>query len=141
MVGILSVGVYLAVALALIRPLGMLGLVLADSAKHFSHALTMLFLTRRRIGSLADLRLGQTAGKALLAAGAMAALAALALSAIAGVLDTSGLAEKLIIVVVPAGLSVVVYLGLLSLLRVDEIALFRTLIRQRLQGRGTKPKG
>jgi hypothetical protein len=119
----------------------MLGLVLADSAKHFSHALTMLFLTRRRIGSLADLRLGQTAGKALLAAGAMAALAALALFAIAGIFDTSGLVGKLIVVVVPAGLSVMVYLGLLSLLRVDEMALFRTLIRQRLQGKRAKPAG
>jgi hypothetical protein len=49
------------------------------------------------------------------------------------------LVGKLIVVVVPAGLSVVVYLGLLSLLRVDEITLFRTLIRQRLQGKGAKP--
>jgi putative peptidoglycan lipid II flippase len=138
-VGILSVGVYLAVALVLIRPLGMLGLVLADSAKHFSHALTMLLLTRRRIGSLADLRLGQTAVKALLAAGAMATLAALALSAIAGAVDTSGLVGRLIAVVVPAGLGALLYLGLLSLLRVDELALFRTLIRQRLQGKGTHP--
>jgi putative peptidoglycan lipid II flippase len=141
LVGILSVGVYLAVALALIHPLGMLGLVLADSAKHFSHALTMLFLTQRRIGRLTDLRLGQTVGKALLAAGAMAAGAALALSAIGGVLDTSGLVGKLIVVVVPAGLSVVAYLGLLSLLRVDEITLFRTLIRQRFQGKRTKTAG
>jgi len=37
LVGILSVGVYLAVALTLIQPLGMLGLVLADSTKHLSH--------------------------------------------------------------------------------------------------------
>ena len=81
LVGVLSVGVYLAVALLLIRPLGMLGLVLADSAKHFSHAVTMLVLTRRRIGNLADLGLGQTAGKALLAALVMAALMFLALNA------------------------------------------------------------
>jgi len=101
----------------------------------------MLFLTQRRIGRLTDLRLGQTVGKALLAAGAMAAGAALALSAMVRVLDTSGLVGKLTVVVVPAGLSVVVYLGLLSLLRVDEITLFRTLIRQRFQGKRTKTAG
>ncbi|HSJ53778.1 MAG TPA: murein biosynthesis integral membrane protein MurJ, partial [Anaerolineae bacterium] len=49
LVGVLSVAVYLAVALSLLEPLGMLGLVLADSAKHFSHAVTMLILTRRRV--------------------------------------------------------------------------------------------
>ncbi|NIV31344.1 MAG: oligosaccharide flippase family protein, partial [Anaerolineae bacterium] len=58
LVGILSVGVYLVLALVLIKPLGMLGLVLADSAKHFSHAITMLILTWRRIGNLSDQRLG-----------------------------------------------------------------------------------
>ncbi|MGD2207759.1 MAG: murein biosynthesis integral membrane protein MurJ, partial [Anaerolineae bacterium] len=34
LVGVFSVVIYLAVALALVRPMGMLGLVLADSAKH-----------------------------------------------------------------------------------------------------------
>ena len=51
----MSVGVYLAVALLLIGPLGMLGLVLADSAKHISHAVTMLDLPPGGIGNLADL--------------------------------------------------------------------------------------
>ncbi|HDN79439.1 MAG TPA: murein biosynthesis integral membrane protein MurJ, partial [Chloroflexi bacterium] len=44
LVGVLSVLVYLAAALTLIGPLGMAGLVLADSIKHISHATTMLVL-------------------------------------------------------------------------------------------------
>ncbi len=51
-VGVISVGVYLAVALALLQPMGYLGLVLADSAKHLAHALTMGILLRRRVGGL-----------------------------------------------------------------------------------------
>ena len=133
LVGILSVGVYLAVALTLLRPLGMLGLVLADSAKHCSHALMMLILTWRRIGSLAGLHLGQTAGKALLAAGVMAGVMALVLSFVVRLVDSRGFLGELVAVVVVGGLGALVYLGLVSLLRVEEVGLLRLLVRQRLR--------
>ncbi len=133
LVGILSVGVYLAVALLLIRPLGMLGLVLADSAKHFSHAVTMLFLTKRHTGTLADLRLGQTAVKALLAAGAMAGLMAVTLNLSNSLLGSTTLVAQLIAVVIPAAIGVAVYLALVSLLRVEEVGLLYTQLRQRLR--------
>jgi putative peptidoglycan lipid II flippase len=136
LVGVLSVGVYLVVALSLIRPLGMLGLVLADSAKHFSHALTMLIMTRRRVGELTDLRLGLTAGKSLLAAGTMAGLMALALnrtSAIVATWSTAGLVSNLILVAVAGGIGALAYLGLAALLRVEEMGLIRDLLGRRLQ--------
>ncbi len=136
LVGVLSVGVYLAVALVLIRPLGMLGLVLADSAKHIGHALTMLILTWRRIGRLADLKLGWTAAKALLAAGVMAGLMALALSATTGLVGGSGLMQRLVAVAVTGGLGGLAYLVLVSLLRVAEVGVLRDLIRQRLRRPG-----
>ena len=135
LVGILSVGVYLAVALALIRPLGMLGLVLADSAKHFSHAMTMLFLTRRRTGSLADLRLGQTAAKALLAGGVMTGLAALTMLALTRFVSLGGLVGGLLVVVIPGGIGMLAYLAIASLLGMDEIGYLRGLLRERLLGK------
>ena len=134
LVGILSVGVYLVVALALIKPLGMLGLVLADSAKHFSHAITMLILTWRRIGNMSDQRLGKTAGKALLASLAMAALIALALSATTHFSGLDGLAGQLSAVLVPAGIGTVTYLALASVLRIKEISRLRVMVQQRLRG-------
>jgi putative peptidoglycan lipid II flippase len=133
LVGILSVGVYLVVALALLHPLGMLGLVLADSAKHFSHALTMLILTRQRIGTLVDLRLGQTVGKILLAAGVMTGLITLTLSGINRLVGAASLGGQLIAVGVPGSLGALVYLGLISLLRVKETSLLRDLARRQLQ--------
>ena len=45
-VGVLSVLVYLIVALPLMKRLGMIGLVLSTSAKHTFHVLTMLILHR-----------------------------------------------------------------------------------------------
>ncbi|MCL7454976.1 MAG: murein biosynthesis integral membrane protein MurJ [Anaerolineae bacterium] len=135
LVGVLSVGVYLAVALSLLRPLGMLGLVLADSAKHFSHALTMLVLTQRRIGSLADLKLGQTTAKTLLAAGTMAGVIYVALIGMQQWRGTEGLVDRFLVLAIPGGLGVVAFVGLAALLRVDEMRLLRDLVFERLRGR------
>lgn len=73
LVGIGSVGVYLVVALSLMGPLGMVGLVWGDTAKQFSHALTMFWLTRRRVGRLEGAGLGTGIARITLAAVAMAA--------------------------------------------------------------------
>ena len=133
LVGILSVGVYLAVALALIKPLGMLGLVLADSAKHLSHAITMLILTWRRIGNLSDQKLGQTTAKALLASMVMAALIALALHATNRFSGLGGFAGQLIAVLLPAGIGTLSYLVLSSVLRIEEVSRLRVMVQQRLR--------
>jgi putative peptidoglycan lipid II flippase len=134
LVGVLSVGVYLAVALVLIKPMGMLGLVLADSAKHFSHATIMLILTWRRIGNMADQRLGQTAGKALLASGVMAGLIAVTLNATTRFLGLDGLPGQLLAVAIPATIGALTYLALSSLLRIEEISRIRVMVQQRLRG-------
>lgn len=52
LVGILSVGIYVVVALRLLEPLGYLGLVWADTAKQASHALVMLVLLNWQVGRL-----------------------------------------------------------------------------------------
>jgi putative peptidoglycan lipid II flippase len=138
LVGVLSVGVYLAVALTLIGPLGFLGLVLADSAKHFCHATVMLILTQRQVGGLTGQRLGLTLGKSLLASGVMVGLMALALGGVVrlvgagGLVNTGKLGASLITVVVVGTIGFVVYLGLINLLRVEEAQLIRRLVRQRL---------
>jgi putative peptidoglycan lipid II flippase len=135
LVGVLSVAVYLVVALLLVRPMGMLGLVLADSAKHCSHALTMLFLTHRRLGRLDGLGLGQTVAKVLLAAGAMAGVMLLAQRGITPVAPAN-LAGEVALVGAVAAVGLAAYLGLARLLRVEEISLLRGLVRRRS---GTNP--
>ncbi|MCX6049922.1 MAG: murein biosynthesis integral membrane protein MurJ [Chloroflexi bacterium] len=52
LVGVVSVAVYVGVALALVQTSGYLGLVWADSAKQASHALIMIGLLQWRIGRL-----------------------------------------------------------------------------------------
>jgi len=70
-VGLLGVGIYLAVALALISPLGFFGLALANSAQIVSHALVLLALLWRTVGGLSGLDLGPTLAKVLAASLAM----------------------------------------------------------------------
>jgi putative peptidoglycan lipid II flippase len=134
LVGVLSVVVYLAVALALRKPMGMLGLVLADSAKHFSHATTMLVLTWRRIGDMSDQRLGTTVAKALTASAVMAALITLLLSATDRFGGLDGLPGQLLAVILPGGMGILAYLGLASVLQIEEISRLSTMVRQRLRG-------
>ncbi|MBN1661762.1 MAG: murein biosynthesis integral membrane protein MurJ [Anaerolineae bacterium] len=132
LVGALSVGVYLAVALALLRPLGMLGLVLADSAKHFSHAMTMLYLTQRRMGPLAEMGLGSTAGRVALATGVMAVGVVGALAAVERVAGMSGLVRETLTVAVPAGVGAVAYLGVALMLGVGEVREIGEMVRRRM---------
>lgn len=132
-VGVVSVGIYLAVALSLVGPMGMLGLVLADSAKHFGHALIMLALTHRRIGGLVALGLGQTAGKALLASAGMAAVAIVSLAGVQALVGTESLGARFLAVALPGGLALATFVGLASLLRIGEIQLLRNLVARRLR--------
>lgn len=128
LVGIFSVVVYLVVALSLVGPLGFLGLVLADSAKHFSHAVTMLILASRRIGGLGTLGLSQMSAKTLLAAGVMAGLMAAAVYFTGPLLDTSHLPGKLAVVIMALALGVTVYWIAATVLGVREIGIVRELL-------------
>lgn len=132
MVGLLSVFIYLGVALALLKPLGMMGLVLADSAKHAGHAVTMWILLRRKMGALQG-QIGLTGLKALLASLGMGLI-------IWGVWYTqaewltlpSGLASKLVAVVLPALAGIGAYGVFAFLLRMDDLIHLWQLVRHKL---------
>jgi putative peptidoglycan lipid II flippase len=51
LVGVISVGVYVVVALVLVGPLGYRGLVWADTAKQAGHALLMALLVSQMVGT------------------------------------------------------------------------------------------
>jgi len=72
-VGVFSILIYLLAAFALLPVYGMIGLVLADSFKQFSHAATMLLLTYRRLGGLDDQRMILTVFKTTIVSAAMGA--------------------------------------------------------------------
>ena len=132
LVGLFSVLVYLGVALALLKPLGMIGLVLADSAKQASHALSMILLLRRRVGPLHG-GFARTGAKTLLASAGMG-------FAVWGVWRLqgdylglpAGLISKVVAVGLPALAGALVYLALALLLRVGDLSDLGAALRRRL---------
>ncbi len=119
-VGVVSVGVYLVVALALLQPMGYLGLVLADSTKHMAHAAIMLVLLRRRIGGLGGHDVLWVAARAALAAALMGAALGSVLPWLESTLPVGTLPGNLAVIVIGGALALIVYgLGTV-LLRLEE---------------------
>lgn len=119
LVGIAAVGVYVIVALSLMGPLGMIGLVWGDTAKHFSHALMMTTFTRRDVRlSLRDLV--AAALRIVVAATLMGGVTAGVAHVLGGFAGPEGLGPTLVTV---GGATLVgggVYIGLSALLGLEE---------------------
>lgn len=134
LVAVISVGVYLAVALSWVGPFGILGLVLADSAKHFSHVLVMLILTWRRTGSLRGLGLGWTLLKAAVASALMAVAVLAAAGWIERAVGGGGRMAWLAVVGGAGGVGLCVYLAVGWALRMEELGQIFQIVQRRLAG-------
>ncbi len=125
-VGIVSVGIYFVIAFALVQPMGMLGLVLANSAQWVGHALIMWLIVRRRLGpepggSLR--RTSLTVGLAALVSAIAAAWVWLGLDATLPEASSTTLSvvRELTIVGAPIAVAGAIYVAILLLRRVDEM--------------------
>ncbi len=128
LVGVMAVLVYLVVALVTIRPLGMIGLVLANSVQWASHALVMLFLAHRRLDALRGQGLLLASCKAGLASAAMAFLVYGAACWLITTLALTPLGEVWI-VAGAGGLGLLAYISLLLILRSEEVGLFLDMMK------------
>jgi putative peptidoglycan lipid II flippase len=125
LVGIVGVLVYLLVAVALIVPLGMLGLVLANSVQLSTHALVMLYLSHRHFDGLRGQDLVRTASKVLSASLLMGAAVLVMyphLARLATLWPTWG---ELVVVVIGGTVGVATYGTMIWLLRVKELEYLR----------------
>ncbi len=132
MVGVVSVAVYLAAALALIKPLGLFSLMIADSLKQMTHALVTGFLLSRRLGGFSRTSLTSTLIKCAVASAATGGIAALALSLWSRLPLPPSLLIRTAGVAIPSALAFVVYAFLLARLRVSEFQLLLTSVANRL---------
>jgi putative peptidoglycan lipid II flippase len=135
LVGVFSVLVYLGVALWLLPTMGMIGLVLADSMKQCSHAVTMLILTYLRLGGLENRRMILAVVKTV----AMSAVMGLAILAVLRWLPAflvfGKLLNALLLVGGGGGLGAAIYLVCGALLGQEEIVMLWTSARARLSPR------
>ncbi len=138
LVGIASVGVYLVVALSLMGPLGMVGLVWGDTSKHFSHALMMTFLTRRDVGRLEGGDFRHMMWRVGLAAGSMGAIAFYVHAGVWQALAARGVVGELVALGVAVAVGGGVYALVTHALGVEEARemTVRVLARVRRRARG-----
>jgi putative peptidoglycan lipid II flippase len=133
LVGVGSVGVYVAVALTLVTPLGYLGLVWADTAKQAAHVAVMVLLLWRTLGRLnADTLRGY--GQIALAGGGMALTMAGAMAAFDGI-NGAGVGQALLFTALVAAPGVAIYALLLWQMRLPEMALLAGVLQQRFRSK------
>jgi peptidoglycan biosynthesis protein MviN/MurJ (putative lipid II flippase) len=130
LVGIAGVAFYALVALSTLRSLGMIGLILANGAQLFGHALVMLALFERRVGTLRGRSIGPTLLKSLFASAIMGGAVYGIGWGIRLVVADEGLLRWALTVVVGGGVGLAVYVALCALLRVRELDLARALVRR-----------
>jgi putative peptidoglycan lipid II flippase len=132
LIGIGTIVLNLATALILLPTLGLFSLMIADSVKQVAHALISWVILRRRLGNLAEHAISGAFLKTLLASSIMGLVTYGALWGIRTVVSGDSLIAKVLVVGIPALLGVATYLGLITVLRVEEIGLLWSAIRRRL---------
>ncbi len=133
-VGVLCIAGYLLVALPFYTTIGMPALAFANTVQNSLHAIILLILLRKAIGSIRVRETIPTILKILLAAAAMfvAAWGLQLLLSHVGLFSLSRLSGDLMTVIVAGGLASIVYVGGVLLLRVEEVGLVRNAVLAKL---------
>ena len=138
LVGVLGVLTYLIVALTLITPLGMLGLVVASSVQLSVHALAMLYLSHRYFDGLRGQRLGATAVKVIVASAVTGVAVLLGTPWLAGWGDLFAAWGELLIVLAGGLLGLLIYGVMAWMLRVEDVGYLRkTVVNKLASGHGS----
>ena len=129
--GVISILIYLLVAVVLLRPMGLLSLMIADGVKHVTHTILMFFIMRRQIGSMSGYGILVTTGKSLFAAVLVGIKAYYTAEFMAGMVDVSTQSGKLLVVLVSGGCGLLVYTALVFLLDLRDAKSLRALLPRR----------
>jgi putative peptidoglycan lipid II flippase len=132
LIGLLSLTVYMIVAIVLFPYYGLFSLMIADSLKHMVHAFVSAYLLSRHMNGIGNQRLLLTGGKAAVAALTMGVTATLATSQLLNWIGITSLVREVVVVGISGGLSVTIYLFLAVLFEVEELRWLINIIRRRL---------
>jgi putative peptidoglycan lipid II flippase len=132
-VGVLSVVVYVVVVIVTQPWLGLLSLMLADSLKQLTHALTTGALLSRRIGGFGGTGLWPTLGRIALAVAVMAAGVAATLALTDAIPFPARWIESLARVLLPGAVGALLYFFVASRLNLAEARTVLDLLQRRLK--------
>lgn len=131
LVGVVSLAVYMLAALALFESWGLFSLMIADSLKHFVHALIAGILLARQLGGFGSQRLALTALKTLAAAMLMTAAALATLPILTRLVGTGSIFHEALLVILSAALYGGIFLLAARVFKIDELRWLMTLLRHR----------
>lgn len=134
LIGVGVVIVYAGLAFALMPWLGLFSLMVADGVKLMLHTVASLLLLSRKLDGLGRHGVLRTLILTLVVSAVMSVAVWLSLFGITGLLPADGRWAELVRVALPAGVGLAVYLGLASMLRVEEIPLLYTMVKERMAG-------
>lgn len=134
LVGVFSVGVYFVVALTLVRPLGMLGLVLGNTAQFIAHTLVMWWILRRWLGRVGDGTVARTLRAAGIASLVMALIVTIVVLTISHwvVPEQQSLLARAALVSLGLMVGVLIYGAVLRRFQVPEFQFLLQALRTRL---------
>lgn len=133
LIGLLSLMVYMIVALILMKPYGLLSLMIADSVKHVVHAAISAYLLGKRLGGFGEQRLQITTIKSLLAVSGMGLFIWGLTPIVAHFIGRSGALHELLLVMCMTILGGGVFLALASILKIDEWQILTGMLTRRLR--------
>ena len=131
LIGVVSLAAYMVVAIYLLPWYSFFGLMIADSVKHLVHTGIAAWLLGRGMGGYGSQRLMTTVARAAVAAAGMGVLTWGVMALMQSGLPAGRIARG-IIVVGAGGVGVVSFVGLSSLLGLEEWRWIRNMIQQRL---------
>jgi len=134
LIGIGTIVAYLLLAVALLPSFGLFSLMIADSVKHMLHTLLSALFLRRRLGRGGSQGVYRTLWLVIVAVSVIGLAAYGALRGVEALFPAGGGLAELLAVLVPGLLGAAIYLGLVTLLGVEEIRLLWGTLRQRLTG-------
>ena len=137
-VGLVNLGLNALFDWVLLGPLGVAGITLSTSLVSIFNLVVLVWLLRREIGRIDGRRIAAAAGGAVLCALALTAVSGGLWLALRG-FAAGGFLPLLSAVVAAVGAGGLVYLGLARLLRLEELAVVRQLLRRRGGGDGVAP--
>jgi len=133
LIGLLSLTVYMVIAVVLLPGYGLFSLMIADSAKHIVHSTVSAYLLMRRMEGFGGQRLFVTTAKTAAASLAMALVAALITAPLAAWTAPRGLMGEILLVSLTGGLSLAVFALLAAILRIEELRWLAGMMRRRLR--------
>ena len=134
LIGVLSLVVYMVVAVTLVPRIGLFSLMIADSVKHLIHACVSGYILLRRLGGLGHQRLLATMGKAGTASLAMGAVGIVLIPLLVSRLPAAGLITEVLLVLTAGVACSVVFLVAAYLLNLRELTWLLDVVRRRVRG-------